>query len=189
MRSTSVRATTHAPCDCAICASSARPSTVQANLHVLTRCRDEQATRSGEVGLGDGSPPGHGAAAPARVNLPGKHEWRIKLWSEPGERRDVRVGPECVIDVELALDPCLLCAGADLPCVSVAAEQERDRGREQRLARTRLAGDCRETRAWFERGALHDDEVLDLDPNDHSSTPSLGSIGVIARSLARTRGP
>ena len=63
--------------------------------------------------------------------------------------------------VELRLDVGLPGGGADRPGVTLGAEQEPDRLGEDRLSRTRLAGDRRQALGRRELSLPHEDEVLD----------------------------
>ena len=75
---------------------------------------------------------------------------------------------QLVGNVELGLDVRLLAARPDERLVALRAEQEPDRLREDRLARTRLAGDRVQPGRELELGLADEHEVLDAQSSQHA---------------------
>ena len=76
-------------------------------------------------------------------------------------RGQLLVLEEALGQVELRFDVGLAGGRADRPRVALRAEQEPDRLREDRLPRTGLAGDRRQSLGRRELSLPHEDEVLD----------------------------
>ena len=84
--------------------------------------------------------------------------------------------------VELRLDPRLLRAIADRRAVAPAAQRQRQRAHEHRLARARLAGEHVQSLAEHRLGRLDRGQVRDRQPRQHDVSPS-----VLGRGRARKR--
>ena len=123
--------------------------------------RDQPLGGCREVLAGDGTAPRVGARAPVGKNPPRNDEAGLVLRRELGESGELLVLEESLGQVELRLDVGLPGGGADRPRVTLGAEQEPDRLGEDRLPRTGLAGDRRQSLGRRELSFPHEDEVLD----------------------------
>ena len=123
--------------------------------------RDQPLGGGREILAGDGAAPRVGTRAPVGEHPPRDDEAGLVLRRELGERGELLVLEESLRQVELRLDVGLPGGGADRPGVTLRAEQEPDRLGEDRLPRTRLAGDRRQALGRRELSLPHEDEVLD----------------------------
>ena len=123
--------------------------------------RDQPLGGGREVLARDGPPPRIGARAAVGEDPARKHEAGLVLGRQLCERGQLLVFEEALGQVELRFHVGLAAGGADRPCVTFGAEQEADRLREDRLPRTGLAGDRRQSLGRRELSLLHEDEVLD----------------------------
>ena len=123
--------------------------------------RDQPLGGGREVLARDGTAPRVRARAPVGEDPPRKHEAGLVLRRELGESGELLVLEEALRQVELRFDVGLAGGGADRPRVTLRAEQEPDRLGEDRLPRTGLAGDRRQSLGRRELSLPHEDEVLD----------------------------
>ena len=113
----------------------------------------------------------HGPRVRACAAVPedpaGDHEPRLALGPELGQRRELLLVEEPLGDVELGLDVGLRAIGAHRGRVGPGAEEEPDRLRENRLARSRLARDGVQSGPERELRIADEDEVLDAEAAQH----------------------
>ena len=133
----------------------------QSPLLELAGHRDQPLGGRGEVLARHGAAPRVGARAAVREDAAREHEAGLVLRRQLRERGELLVLEEALRQVELGFDVGLAGGGADRPRVALRAEQKPDRLREDRLPRTRLAGDRRQAVRRRELSLPHEDEVLD----------------------------
>ena len=134
----------------------------------LSGHRDQALGGRRDVLARHGPPPRVRTRAPVAEDAARDHEPGLVLRSELRERRELLVVEEAVRHVELGLDVRLGPIGADGRRVRARAEQEPDRLREDRLARTGLARDRVQAGREHELRLADEDEVLDAEPPKHA---------------------
>jgi len=108
------------------------------------------------------------ACAPVAEHAPREHEPFLALRPKLGQRLEPLLLEQAVRQVELRLDVRLLPIRPHEGGVAARSEQQADRLREDRLARTGLAGDRIQARRELELGVADQDQVLDAQPAQHA---------------------
>src|SRR5262249_37471256 len=141
--------------------------TAEASLLELSGHRDQPIGDARNVLARGASAPGVGARPAVAEDAPREDEAVLVRWAQVGDRLEVRVLDQPRADLQLWLDVCLRAVRADQRRIPPAAEQEADRLGENRLPRSRLAGDRVEAGREVELGVADEDEVLDAQTAQH----------------------
>ena len=140
----------------------------------LAAHRDQRLRGRRDVLTRSAPPPGIGARASVGEDAPREHDPVLTLGPQLREHAErVVVGA-----VELGLDVRLVAGGPDQRGVALGAEEQADRVREDRLARTRLARDRVQPRPELELRLADQDEVRDAERAEHRSMVRRGVVGV-----------
>ena len=134
--------------------------------------REEPLRGRREIFARDRPPPRVRASAPVREDAAREHHPRLSCWTNLLDRRQIVFPEQRLRDVELGLDVRLLACRPDGSRIATRPEQQPDRLREDRLARTCLPGEDVQPRRKLQLRFADQDEVLDAQPTKQSSACS-----------------
>ena len=140
----------------------------------LARHRDQAFAGGRKILACRAAPPCVGARASVREDAAGDDEPVLVLGTEAGDRRELVLFEQARREVELGLDVSLGPSRPDVAGVTLGAEQQADRLRENRLARPGLARDRVEPGGKGQLGLLDQDEVLDAQATEHGAAEIVG---------------